>query len=184
MQTNQTNNQPTTNKRTIPFGGVLLVVAGIFILLQQFVDFEVSGGVFLGALGLFFILWGATQRKAGLLIPGGILSGLSVGVFLVEDLSNVVAAELEGGVILLSLAAGFGLITLLSRLFTEEKHWWALIVCAALTLIGSGVMVLENPNATTWQPIVEAVFAASNYLWALAIIAVGLWLIFGRSEAA
>lgn len=177
----QTTNQPT-QKKTLPFGGILLVLAGVFILLQQLVQFEVSGGIFIGALGLFFILWGASQHKAGLLIPGGILSGLSVGIFLVEDLAAAVAPELAGGVILLSLAGGFALITVLARLFTSERHWWALIVGAVLALIAGGVMVLENPNATALQPLVETIFQASNYLWALGIIAVGLWLIFRRRE--
>jgi hypothetical protein len=174
----------TTNNhnKVIPFGGILLVLAGIFALLQQFVTIEISGGLFLAVLGLFFILWGATQRKAGLLIPGGILVGLSVGVFLVEDV-NFIPEHFEGSVFLLSLAAGFALITLLSFIFTSERYWWALIVSGVLTLVGGGVMVLETPDTNALKPLVEAIFNLSNYLWPLVLVAIGLAIIFKKREA-
>ena len=58
MQTTNNNLQ----KKVFPFGGVLLVLGGLFMLLNQFVDINLGGGIFLGALGLFFIIWGATTE--------------------------------------------------------------------------------------------------------------------------
>ena len=169
------------NKKVIPFGGILLVLAGIFLLLQQFVTIELSGGLFFAVLGLFFILWGSSQRKAGLLIPGGILTGLSIGVFLVED-SCTIPERFEGGFFLLSLAAGFALITILSRIFTSERNWWALIVGGALALVGGGVLILEMPNSNALKSVVEAVFNFSNYLWPLVLVAIGIWIIVRKRE--
>jgi hypothetical protein len=169
------------NKKVIPFGGILLVLAGIFALLQQFVTIELSGGLFFAVLGLFFILWGATQHKVGLLIPGGILTGLSIGVFLVEDASTI-PEHFEGSVFLLSLAAGFALVTLLSRIFTSEKSWWALIVSGVLALVGGGILILEMPDTNTLKPLVEAVFNFSNYLWPLVLVAIGVWIIVKKRE--
>lgn len=169
-------------KKTFPFGGFLLVIAGLFMLLNQFVEIKLGGGIFFGALGLFFILWGATNRTAGLLIPGGILSGLSVGVFLVED-ASIVAEYYEGGVFLLSLAAGFVLITVLAWLFTREKHWWALIVAGILSLVGAGVIIIEMPNAGMLQQVIETAFNISQYLWPLALITLGLWIILKKWDA-
>lgn len=169
-------------KKAFPFGGFLLVIAGLFILLNQFVDINLGGGIFFGALGLFFILWGATSGAAGLLIPGGIMSGLSVGVFLVED-AGIVAEHYEGGVFLLSLAAGFALITGLAWIFAQEKHWWSLIVAGILSLVGVGVIVLEMPNAGALHQIVETVFNLSQYIWPLALVALGLWIILKKREA-
>lgn len=176
----------TTNKglqkKAYPFGGFLLVIAGLFMLLNQFVDINLGGGIFFGALGLFFILWGATSRTAGLLIPGGIMCGLSVGVFLVED-ASIVAEHYKGGVFLLSLAAGFALITGLAWIFAQEKHWWSLIVAGILSLVGVGVIVLEMPNAGALHHIVETAFNFSQHIWPLALVALGLWIILEKREA-
>ncbi len=168
--------------KSIPFGGILLVLAGLFILIQQFFSFEITGSVFMAGLALFFILWGATQRKAGLLIPGGILTGLSFGIFMIED-SGTLTEYMEGGVMLFSLAAGFAIITLLARLFTTEKHWWALIVAGILTLIGSGVLIAETPEAHILKPLVTAIFNAGQYFWPVIMIILGIWIIFKRQEA-
>jgi hypothetical protein len=169
-------------KRAFPFGGILLVIAGLFLLLNQLVEINLSGGIFFGALGLFFILWGATNRNAGLLIPGGIITGLSFGIFLVEDVS-VIPEHYQGGVFVIALAVGFALITLLTRIFTGQAHWWALVVAGVLALVGGGIIIVEMPNAGMLRQAVEAVFTASQYLWPLVLVGLGLWIIFKKRDA-
>jgi hypothetical protein len=178
MQTTDNNLQ----KKIFPFGGILLVLAGLFMLLNQFVDINIGGGVFFGALGLFFIIWGAVNRNAGLLIPGGILTGLSMAVFLVEDI-NSVPEYYQGGVFVVALAAGFALITLLTRIFIGEAHWWALIVAGVLALLGGGIVIMEMPNGGTLQEVVEWIFNASQYLWPLVLIGLGFWIILKKRNA-
>lgn len=171
--------QTTTNdlqKKAFPFGGILLVLVGLFLLLNQLVEFTIGGGVFFGALGIFFILWGATNRNAGLLIPGGIVTGLSIGIFLVEDV-NLIPEPYQGGVFVIALAAGFVLVTLLTRLFAECTHWWALLVAGILSLVGTGIIIVEMPNDGLLKQIVETAFTASQYLWPLVLILLGLWII-------
>ena len=173
----------TTNqikKNTLPFGGILLVLLGLFILFEQIFDFQMMDGALLTGLGLIFILWGATQRKAGLLVPGGILIGLSAGIILVEDV-NSIPEPYAGGAFLLALAAGFGLVTLLVQLFTTEKYWWATIVAAVLSFVGTSVIIMELPDAEPLKQLVEAVFNGLQYIWPLALVGLGLWIIFKRS---
>ena len=177
MQTIENN----TQKKIFPFGGILLVIAGFFMLLNQFVEINLEGGIFFGALGLFFILWGATNRNAGLLIPGGIITGLSMGIFLVEDLSAI-PEHYQGGAFVVALAAGFTLITLLTRIFTGQAHWWALIVAAILVLVGGGIIIVEMPNTSALQTAVEALFTVSQYLWPLVLVGLGLWIIFKKRD--
>lgn len=177
MQSTENN----TQKKTFPFGGILLVIAGLFMLLNQLVEINLGGGIFFGALGLFFILWGATSRNAGLLIPGGIITGLSIGIFLVEDL-NALPEYYQGGGFVISLALGFALITLLTRIFTGQAHWWALIVAGILALVGGGIIIVEMPNASALQTAVEAIFTASQYLWPLVLVGLGLWIIFKKRD--
>jgi len=175
------NNNHLTEKRTFPFGGILLVLAGLFLMLQQFVDFELSGGVFFGALALFFILWGATTRNIGLLIPGGILAGMSLGVFLIEDNTGLIPEHFEGTTFLLSLALGFVLITILGMIFTNAKAWWALIVAGVMSLVAVGVGIVEAPGSSAIKPIAEALFRSLNYLWPVALVALGLWIILKKN---
>jgi hypothetical protein len=132
-------------------------------------------------LGLFFILWGATNRNAGLLIPGGIVTGLSMGIFLVED-ASLIAEHYQGGVFVIALATGFALITLLTRIFTGKAHWWALIVAGILALVGTGIIIVEMPNEGVLKQTVEAIFTASQYLWPLVLVALGLWIIFKKRD--
>jgi hypothetical protein len=42
---------------------------------------------------------------------------------------------------MLSFALGWVLITVLTAVFTEETHWWALIPAAIMGLIGGTVLV-------------------------------------------
>ena len=169
-------------KKVFPFGGILLVLVGLFMLLNQFVEIDLGGGIFFGALGLFFILWGATTRNAGLMVPGGILTGLSVGIFLVEDV-NLIPEQYQGGAFVLALGVGFALITLLTRLFADGTHWWALIVAGVLALIGGGIIIVEMPNAGMLRQVVETAFTASQYLWPLVLVGLGLWIIFKKRDA-
>ena len=173
----------TTSKsiqnRTIPFGGIILILLGIFILIEQIFEIQMKGGIFLAALGLVFILWGSTQHKAGLLIPGGILTGMSIGVMLVED-SGAIPTSYAEGVFLLALGAGFGLVTILAHLFTTEKYWWSVIVASILSLLGSGLIILEMPDAHTIKQLVEVIFTGLQFLWPLVLILVGLMVILKR----
>jgi len=107
---------------------------------------------------------------------------MSLGVFLIED-TNTIAEYYHGGAFLFSLGVGFALIPLLSRLFTEDSHWWALIVTGGLALLGSGIIIMEMPNADALKQIVVSLFNASQYFWPVGLMALGLWIIFKKKES-
>ncbi len=177
------SNQSYSQKREIPFGGILLILAGLFMLLGQFIHFEIAGGIFLTVLGLFFILWGASKRQAGLLVPGGILCGLSLGVILVEDV-ELISAQYSDAVILISLGLGFVLITLLTQIFTTNKYWWALIVGGILSAVGSVLLISTLPGAESLKDLLIVAGRALNYLWPIFMVGLGIKIIISQSTAA
>ncbi len=123
-------------------GGMILIGIGVLFLVSRWFDFSGvsdSWGFFLlPALGLFFLIWGIVTREGGLMIPGGILSGVGWGSVLVE--SNLFSGAAEGGVFLVSLGLGFASIALVTALFAKKKHMWSLIPGGILVSIGGAIL--------------------------------------------
>jgi len=163
---------------TRPFGrrnnlgvGIGLIAIGTLLVLGNI--FEL--GIFLVLLlGLVFIAWGITTRTAGLLIPGGILSGIGTGIALAQ-LLPITNNDLSGGIFLLSFALGWFSIVVLSRLFTREPQWWALIPGGIMAGIGMFNVLISGPFAALSDDAQGALFMlmfAAGWL----IVAVGTTL--------
>lgn len=124
-------------------GGLLLLGAGIVTLIGQLMP-GVWGQSFstflLLGLGLVFMAAGIYSRQDGWFIPGGILTGLGAGVaLLASSWSNRLPGE-EGGWFLIIFALGWFLIPVMSSLFSDENHWWALIPGGIMLTIGLGLV--------------------------------------------
>lgn len=146
--------------------GLALMVLGLLALVGQFVELPVMGMLFLPALGLVFVVWGIAVREGGLMVPGGILSGVGIGAYLVQALPLEESAD--GGVFLLSLGLGFAAITVLTAVFTDETHWWALWPGAILSLIGGMLLV---------GGVALDILAIAGKYWPVILIGIGVWVI-------
>jgi hypothetical protein len=146
--------------------GLALMALGLWALVGQFVQMPDMGMLFLPALGLIFVVWGIAVREGGLMIPGGILSGVGVGAYLVQVLP--VEGSADGGLFLLSLGLGFAAITVLTAVFTDNTHWWALWPGAILSLIG-GALLLGG--------VALSVLAVVGTYWPVILIVIGVWVI-------
>ncbi len=151
--------------------GVGLIIVGLMILAAQFVRSDWLGFLFLPTLGLVFLVWGSAARNVGLLIPGGILSGIGLGVFLIEKGIPGLEEMGKGGVFFLSFGLGWGLITLLSAVFTDRVHWWP--------LIPGGIMVLFGGALWMGGAALEVLNFVGRW-WPLVLIGLGLWLLLRR----
>lgn len=115
-------------------GGILLMAAGIFLLLDLFgvipnilpyiwIVLSAASGV------VFLFVYAMDRRHWWALIPGCTLLGLSatsgVGVFKADSISDLGGAIFLGG-----LALSFWLILTLHR-----EHWWAIIPAGVLTTL-------------------------------------------------
>ena len=115
------------DRRSTLVGGALLVAIGLLVLLVQNVQAATLGLLFLPALGGLFLIAGIVGRQVGFIIPGGILTGIGLGAIFTQNPALAATATAQGGVFFLGFALGWFLITVVSKLFTRETQWWAVI---------------------------------------------------------
>lgn len=162
-------------KRNELFVGILLVGIGLIFLVNQFVEiafFENLGIFFMLGLGLVFLAWGVISRSDGLMIPGGILSGIGLGTVLVTTVESG-SGDLGGAMFMGAFALGWVIITVFTAVFTDNTHWWPLIPAAIMALI-SAALLLDGP----FMVLLEWV----GKLWPLALIAGGIALLWGARK--
>ena len=168
MQNMDQDMETRNSRRNIIAVGVLLVAIGAFSLAGQWVDLGVS---FLLGLGAAMLAWGVLTRTIGWIIPGGIVSGIGLGV-LVND-SGVLASlsgDIEGAVFLLSMALGWFTIPLAAWLSKAGRALWALIPGGVMALVGGLVLMGEQGLN---------ILNAFNIVLPVVLVLVGLGLILG-----
>ncbi len=147
--------------------GITLIVIGLGLLASQW--FLLAQYIPLG-LGLIFTIAGILNRKAGLLIPGGIIGGAGLGILVMtNNWFAPMGSVAGGGVFLLVMSLGWFGITLLSKLFTDDTQVWPLFPGACMALIGGLVLMGERGFQ-----ILEVIGA----YWPLALVAAGLSILY------
>jgi len=154
-----------------PLGGIMLIVIGFIALLWRFLPNDWMALWPLPLLGLAFFVWGFLAQEVGLLIPGGILTGIGAGVLLINALRGSYSDPSLGGIFMLTFAAGWALITAASRLI-HRTVWWPLVVGGIIALVGVALIVSGS------APVVLEALA---WLPPLLLIALGAWIVIRRS---
>ncbi len=163
-------------KRNEWIGGLLLIGIGLLFLLNQFFDLpglESLAIFFVLGLGLFFLAWGVVTREGGLMIPGGILTGIGTGIVLIAGPLDLGDGDFSGGVFMGAFAMGWVLITIFTALFTDETQWWPLIPAAIMAII-SGALLIEGPFMVALEWL--------GKLWPLALILGGIAMLLGARK--
>jgi hypothetical protein len=154
--------------------GIILIVFGAATLLQhsillsKIVDI---GNYIVLMLGLGMLVWGSVSRRTGWIIPGGVLTGIGLGILAQEGHWFFPAAG-QDGVFLLCFAFGWFLITLLTGIFTCTQ-WWALIPGGIMAVIGGSILITNG--AIRWQDL--------NLVYAILLLCIGLFLIVYKGRA-
>lgn len=148
--------------------GIMLIAFGVVALLATLINSSILGLSILPTLGILFIVWALLARLPGLMIPGGILTGLGGGILLSDVAFGSAAGDVRGGIIVLGLGVGFLMILPLIWLISPERHWWALIPGGILSLIG--IALLVGGGALN-------VLNVAGKLWPVVPIIVGIYLI-------
>jgi hypothetical protein len=149
-------------------GGVILILFGMATLLQRWFDI---GNYVVLLLGLGMLGWGSVSRRTGWIIPGGVLTGIGLGILAMEGPWRL-PIENQNGLFLLCFALGWFLITILTAVFTCTQ-WWALIPGGIMALIGGTILVTNG--AVRWLDL--------NLVYALILIVVGLILLVTRTRS-
>jgi hypothetical protein len=159
-------------KRSDLVGGLLLISIGALVLAGKFVnlaDWPDLGLFFLPALGALFMLAGILDRNGGLMVPGGILSGIGWGAYLTAGPFTWASERQEGGVFLLVFALGWASIAVVSALFAKKTLWGTLVPAAVLAAIG---------GALVFGGMFVDLLDVAGKLWPLALVVAGIAVIF------
>ena len=165
--------RPQEERRGRIIAGISLVTIGLLTLVMQFGETMNLGQYFLNAVGLIFLIWGLTTDTFGLLIPGGILSGIGLGAYLVSGPFSSLEGQATAAVFLFSFAAGWALITLLSGFTQEGFQVWPLIPGGIMAAIGGALLA---------GGLALEVLSWLGRGWPLGLVIAGLWLILRRNQ--
>ena len=144
-----------TRQRRLTAGAILIAVGLAFFLIPRFDVLKVE--YLLLGLGLIFLVSYFVSKRYGLLVPGGVLTGLGLG----EILDPSVRAFGDGEQ--LGLGAGFLAIYFIALAYQRNTHWWP--------LIPGGFLILSGLDLTE---------EAAEYLfdnWPLMLVLVGVFLV-------
>ena len=171
LTTQQLPNMPAAN--AAPAAGrnniaaLALIAIGVIMLLGRIAPlrFEFEGGMVLLTIASCFLFFSFWKRIYGLMIPGAILAGLSVGV--------TFADVTDGVSVLWGLALGFLSIFFLGRALFKQSSAWPVIPAVILFAVGTIVAAANLPGlfvgGLVWMPLL--------------LVGAGLYLGWGRRNA-
>jgi hypothetical protein len=148
------------------FLGVMLMLFGAALVAAQWVE---TGVFVLVVPGLTMLVWGCLSREAGWIIPGSIVTSIAAGsVVLLNTSASKFTENNQAALFMLIFAAGWFMITLLTRIFTGKAHFWAMIPGSIMAVIG-GLLLAGNKG----MQILEL----SNYVWAGVLVLIGITIL-------
>ena len=174
MPTQQLGWQPPAAAPRMLEGGrnnllaLAMIAVGVLLFLGRLAPLQVEfkGGMVLLTIASCFLFFSFWKRIYGLLIPGGILAGLSLGVAFADMTSGVS--------VLWGLALGFLVVLFGGRMLFNQRSSWPAI--PAVILFGVG-MIVAAAN-------LPGIFAGALVWLPLLLIAAGLYLGWGRRNTA
>jgi hypothetical protein len=150
-------------------GGIALILIGAGLLLNQWLDI---GSYLVLLIGAGFLVWGVLSRQGGLIIPGGVLTGIGLGILVTEGPWSIPVAN-PNGLFLICFALGWFLITLLTGLFTCRTQWWPIIPGGIMAILGAAAWLRAAPRV--WQEY-------SGWIASFLLILLGVYLIVRRGR--
>ena len=126
------------NSVLLPWLGGSLIVLGVVIAVELFLKTGWLLLALLPAYGLILFAAGFRRKSMTWLLPGVLLTGLGVGLFLGYSPLFKLSWEHQLGAFLIAFSAGWIAITLIPLLFHREPAWGALIPAGVIG--GTGIV--------------------------------------------
>ena len=151
-----------SNRNMAP--GLILIALGALFFLVQVTG--VGGEAVVAVIGGAFLIAYASTRQYGFLVPGGIMTGLGLGIVLESQ------ATTAGGVVVIGLGVGFLSIYVID-LFVRGGFamWWPIIPGGILTAIG---ILVEADQAE--------ILSELEWAWPLVLVAIGVMVLVRQSR--
>jgi hypothetical protein len=145
--------------------GLILIALGAFLFMVQTTG--IGAEAIVAVIGAGFLIAYAVTRQYGFLVPGGIMTGLGLGIVWETELTS------EGGAVLIGLGLGFLSIWVLDLIMKHtEVPWWPIIPGGILATIG---VLIEAGG--------EGLLADVAQLWPVALIVIGGVLLLAQLNA-
>lgn len=137
-------------RRTPGFAALMLLTAAALVLSGRVAP--MVGDALLLVMGLELLVWARSAREDGLLITGGVVSGVGLGVLLAAGPLLDATPAAFGAAFGLSVAGGFVLVAALSRWWLDVRHTWAWIAAAVVGTVGAGLFgdAVGVPDVMAW----------------------------------
>jgi hypothetical protein len=163
---------PNERRNTI-VAALLMILIGAVTLVADVLSWDPLALLLLPSLGVVLLVWAFYTRQFGFTVPGCIITGLGVGLFLSRQLTGLTDTA-ETGTIVLGAAAGFLAITLITPFFQKSIVWWPLIPGLILGFIGIlHVIGGQGVDIANWIGV---------HFWQLLLIGVGLYMVYAWSR--
>src|SRR5512146_501896 len=120
---------------------LVLIAVGVAGLAIRLTEGKLDvGGIIVTVVGLGLLGAFASTRHYGYLVPGGILTGLGIGIALQDTFRW--SDETTGGVIVLGLGLGFVSIWVIGQVVNVQRAlWWPLVPGGILSVVGGALLV-------------------------------------------
>jgi hypothetical protein len=136
--------------------GLVLIGLGLMFGILQLTG--VGGEAVVAIIGGALLVGYAVTRRYGYLVPGGILTGLGIGI-----IWQAMELNDSGGAVLVGLGAGFLSIYLIDRFVRRDRAlWWPMIPGGITLTIG---LLLETGR--------EGSLAGAALLWPIFLVVIG-----------
>jgi hypothetical protein len=150
------DNTAIERRQRVRLGALALIGVGGFMLLQQTFGFD--GQIGLLAAGVLCLAVSVVRPRAEkLIVPGGLLSGIGLGILLT---SEQMPTGIHAAIHIASLGLAFGLIYALG----SPRYRWAKGPTIAFSALAALVMLFGLPG----EPM--------RMWWPILIVAGGLWI--------
>jgi len=127
----------------LPWLGGSLIVIGLVIVTEQRLQTGWLVLALLPAFGALLFVAGLRRRSMAWLLPGILLTGLGIGLFLGFSPLFKLARMHQVGALLIAVTAGWIAMAFAPLLFHREFAWWALIPAGVMG--GTGVVFAFTP---------------------------------------